>query len=492
MYLTRDALILSFLLTSPCLAQTAGSFSAGKGISSSGMDTALGGKVDVNNGSLVNPTITGGTLTGVTISTSPNTMSLSACPGVVGDGVANDTNAVTNCLSSLSAHGGTLTVPDARKYLLDPIVMPAHVCLQGERTGPFDGGFNPQTNVNAPTLIINSYASTFLSAGFDTCIQDLLFYDPAQVSPTATTPTAHPAMITVPTSTGGAVTIQRNTLVNAYAGINNLAGKVYIDKNKIGAYSYAISVDNAADWVFVRGNLIEPFYETYLGLGFPQTVDTWALTNGNGMVLRRVDEIIAEGNGIFGKNKCVLMDDTINGATGFTAGYGTLSNITCDIVSHGFYAKSTNNVGAGYQIINPSLSGNSSGHGIAAVAAFETVAGGTETPLLTVQGGFLNNSWSATKAISQGAGQIIVRNHQGINPFGPVTAPTVPATGVGFVNTFSADMRVFIAPGSATISVIGINATPTGLTSGMFNVLVGETITIVYSGGTPTWTWFGA
>lgn len=414
-----------------------------------------------------------------------------ACP-VVGDGVTNDTTAWNACLTTLSGlGGGVLVVPNARKFLLDPFSVPAHVCVQGGRTGPFDGGANPSTTVNAPTLLINSFASTFMTTGFDTCVQDVLIYDTGQVAPTSATPTSHPAMITVPSASGGAVAIRRNTLVNAYAGINNLAGKVYIDDNKIGSYSYAISVDDAADWVFVRGNLIEPFYETYLGLGFPQTIDTWILTNGQGLVLRRVDEIIAEGNGVFAKNKCVLMDDTINGATGFTAGYGTLSNMTCDIVSYGFYAKSTNNQGFGYQIINPSLSGNSSGQGVAGAAAFATVAGGTETPLLTVQGGFLNNSWSATKAISQGAGQIVVRNHGGINPYGLVTPPAMPATGVGLVNTFSADMRVFVAASGATISAIGINGTPTGLITGSFVVAVGDTITVVYSGGTPTWTWFG-
>lgn len=425
--------------------------------------------------------------------TSPTTINVgTSCPGVVGNGVANDTTAVVACMTTLSNRGGgVLMIPDAKKFLLDPISVPAHVCIQGERAGPFDGAANPATTVNAPTLLINSYASTFITLGFDTCLQDVLIYDPGQVAPTIATPTTEPAFVTVPSTSGGAVSIRRNTLVNAYAGINALGGKVYIESNKIGAYSYAISVDDAADWVFEKDNLIEPFYDTYLALTWPQTIDTWVMNNGAGMILRRVDKVVSFGNGIIYKNKCVLMDDTINGASGFTAGYGTITDLTCDTVSYGFYAKSTNNTGFGYQILNPTINGNASGTGTTGTAAFATVAGGTETPILTVQGGSINGSWSATKAISQGAGTLTVRNVGGINPYGLVTPPAVPGTGVGQVNTFSADMRVFVSANGATIAAIGINGTPTGLITGSFTVLVGDTITLVYSGGTPSWTWFG-
>lgn len=73
-------------------------------------------------------------------------------------------------------------------------------------------------------------------------------------------------------------------------------------------------------------------------------------------------------------------------------------------------------------------------------------------------------------------------------PHGPQTAPTIPATTVALTNPFPFDCTVYLAGG--TVTAVAIGGTATGLTSGMFSVPAGETITLTYSVA-PTWTWLG-
>jgi hypothetical protein len=78
--------------------------------------------------------------------------------------------------------------------------------------------------------------------------------------------------------------------------------------------------------------------------------------------------------------------------------------------------------------------------------------------------------------------------NSGYNPVGLLTAPAVPASGTPQANTFGVRVRVAVSGGSLTN--IAINGTNTGLTSGMFELDPGETITLTYTAA-PTWTWFG-
>jgi hypothetical protein len=410
-------------------------------------------------------------------------------PGLaVGDGVTNDTASFNTATAALSAAGGGVLIVPVKAFLLDPITIPSNVVLAGAVPGPFISNGNPKTTVAAPTLLVNSHASAFITLFSGSGIQDVLIFDPNQVANSAATPTTYPPMITFPYNSGGGAFVRRNTLVNAFAGINIGTGQTWVYENRIGAYSYAINIDGCLDWVFVRENLIEPFYDTYAGQTWPQTIDTWVMNNGWGMTIRRVDNVFASSNGIFGKYGGYLFDDTQVGATPYTAGYGTILNATTDNVAYGFYAKSTNSLGNGFQIINPSMTGNPSGIGTSGVATFATVTGGTETPTLTINGGFQNGTWSATNTLSIATGTVIVRNVAGINPLGLITAPTVPASGTPLQNTYHVEMRVFVSGG--TVTAVGINGTPTGLISGSFLLEPGDFIVVVYSVA-PTWTWFG-
>lgn len=75
-------------------------------------------------------------------------------------------------------------------------------------------------------------------------------------------------------------------------------------------------------------------------------------------------------------------------------------------------------------------------------------------------------------------------------PYNPVTLtpPTVPASGTAQTNLFGVHAMVLVTGG--TVSQIAIGGTNTGQTSGWFRVPAGQTITLTYTVA-PTWSWFG-
>lgn len=79
-----------------------------------------------------------------------------------------------------------------------------------------------------------------------------------------------------------------------------------------------------------------------------------------------------------------------------------------------------------------------------------------------------------------------VYNNLGLNPKGVLGPPTVPATTVAYTNTYGYDCTVYVAGG--TVTAIAVGGTATGVTSGMFRVPAGQSITLTYSSA-PTWVW---
>ena len=92
--------------------------------------------------------------------------------------------------------------------------------------------------------------------------------------------------------------------------------------------------------------------------------------------------------------------------------------------------------------------------------------------------------WTANTTISAST-KLDIRTSTSM---GPQPSPTVPASTVGHLNTFSVPMSVVISGG--TVTAIAINGTDTGLTSGTVPLLPGQTITLTYS-AVPTWVWIG-
>jgi len=98
------------------------------------------------------------------------------------------------------------------------------------------------------------------------------------------------------------------------------------------------------------------------------------------------------------------------------------------------------------------------------------------------------NALGTTPYSKHASASMTVRDDVGFNPQGALGPPAVPASTVAYTNAYMVDCQVYITGG--TVTVIAIGSFTTGLTSGMFIVPAGQTITITYS-SVPTWTWYG-
>lgn len=79
---------------------------------------------------------------------------------------------------------------------------------------------------------------------------------------------------------------------------------------------------------------------------------------------------------------------------------------------------------------------------------------------------------------------VIMRDNVGYSP--TITQPGVPTSTTVYTNNFGVDCEVHIAGG--TVSVVAVNGTTTGATSGTFMVRALSTIAITYTVA-PTWVW---
>ncbi|HJP96515.1 MAG TPA: glycosyl hydrolase family 28-related protein [Candidatus Saccharimonadales bacterium] len=72
---------------------------------------------------------------------------------------------------------------------------------------------------------------------------------------------------------------------------------------------------------------------------------------------------------------------------------------------------------------------------------------------------------------------------------GATTAPTISASTTAFRNPFWRDAAVQVNNGTATVTAVAVDGTAVLSGPGMVVVPTGKSITLTYSGGTPTWTW---
>ncbi|MDD4521709.1 MAG: right-handed parallel beta-helix repeat-containing protein [Methanosarcina sp.] len=81
-----------------------------------------------------------------------------------------------------------------------------------------------------------------------------------------------------------------------------------------------------------------------------------------------------------------------------------------------------------------------------------------------------------------------ITDNIGYNPTGPLTAPTLPASGTVYTNIFGYPCAVSISGG--TITEIAINGVAIGQIAGEFIIPNNTTIKLTYT-GTPSWKWRG-
>jgi hypothetical protein len=298
------------------------------------------------------------------------------------------------------------------------------------------------------------------------------------VGPLATEPDVYPPTLLV----SGPSKITGCFFTNSYIAIQVMVGRVFLEKLHIGAFKNDIIVDSATDLVRISQVTASIFWD--FSFPWPQPLDYWVLQNGTGITSYYADSLSIHDINVHFRNIGIafLNSPVIYGG----ATYGKASDIDIDGVNYGVVAQALN-AQAGFQFTNLSVGSEVAG---AHMIWLQSGAVPPQTPRMVVNGGSTRNAWQKTLRVD--AGTLVVRDVIGLNPIGRLPAlgirePALPNSGVPYISNLPAEGRVAISGGS--VSDVRIGGQSTGLTSGMFIVLPGESITIDYS-SPPTWRWF--
>jgi Pectate lyase superfamily protein len=379
-----------------------------------------------------------------------------------------------------SAGGGTVWVPVGRFSFLGSLSINGSAALAGVGTGPYDVYGDPSTTTQAPTLLPTSTTGpAFISLGGGT-LQNVLIHYPNQVRPDAPNvaaagPNVYPPTVLV----FGPAKIFGCSFDNSYVAIQVMAGRTYLENLQIGGYKNDIVIDHTEDFVHISHITTSVFWDTSLGLNFPEPIDTWVANNSVALTSYRMDALDLLDFDVFWRNTGIAFLDS---PEGYGTTYGSASNLDLEVVQYGVIAKSLNPIVA-FNFSNLSVGGASG-------AMIWLPAGGAQPPHVVVEGGV---TWSfGPEPLKVENGILEVHDIVGINPIGRlpalgIAAPALPPSGVPYVSNLPADTQVSISGGS--VQDVRIGGQSTGLTSGNFSVAPGQSIAVVYTSA-PTWNWF--
>jgi hypothetical protein len=414
----------------------------------------------------------------------------------------NDKPAFDAAIAARAINGGIVELPN-KLYAIgvggnSTLTVPPWVVLQGMSTGPFDNTACPCVTVIAPTFLCVNTSTNFLTlGGMGSKVLDCLFYYPNQVAPNSATaetivPVTYPYTILITLGFAGQ-RVERCTIVNAYDGIDCQTGRAGIIDCYLGAMHNDIRIDRSQDWVDISGTKCQVMWNVFAGLFGPQNIDTWVRNNGIALLTRRVDSLQASSFGVFGRYIGHLAEDSPDLTIGSRAGYGALNNVDYDTVAYGVYCTSSNQTARGFLYNNVFVGANASGVGTPGQASFFTALGGTETPEINVVGGAVRGTWAigSPSVLAAVGTRIYTENVLGVDNFGPITAPTFPASNVAFKNPWPFPVQILVAGGVISGVLIGGNGAGAPYPGGAcFTVLPYQTITFIYT-GSPGWSWFG-
>jgi hypothetical protein len=350
--------------------------------------------------------------------------------------------------------------------------------------GPYDPYTDPSVTTVAPTLLPTSITGTaFITLEGNAALQNILIHYPNQIRPDApdagtTGPIIYPPTVLV-VDRGK---VLGSTFDNSYVAIRVMGGRTILENLHLGGYKNDIVIDHAEDFVHISHIMISVFWETSLGLGFPQPIDTWVANNSVALTSYRMDDLNLSDFDVFWRNTGIAFLDSPDG---YGATCGVASNLDLEVVQFGVIAKSINSIVAfNFSNLAVGLWPGASG------VMIWLPAGGAQPPRVVVEGGV---TWSfGPEPLKVENGILEVHDIVGINPIGRlpalgIAAPTLPASGVAYVSSMPADAQVSISGGSVQDVLIGGQST--GLTSGNFAVAPGQSIAVVYTSA-PTWDWF--
>ena len=323
--------------------------------------------------------------------------------GAKGDGHSDDTAAIQSAISAVSsAGGGSVVFRVGRYFTTGTFLVPQGVVLCGSVEGPFDvAGVNPATTTIAPTLLITNTTSPFLTlGGIGAGVTDLLFHYPNQVGSSANAPNVYPYTILV---TNPGTKIARSTVTNAYNFLDIEVGRTMAQDLFIGAFNTGVKLDHVYAPVTLRNLLNQVFWDELEGVTYPRPIDAWVLNHGTGLEADRVDDFELHDFFVFSRYIGILLNDSPDKTQSYSlCPYGSASDIDLDTVQYGIVAVATNTPGLKFTNVDV---GAAPGIGQAAV---QVRSGGSQTPLILVNGGSQRGTWALGAYPPPAPGTIIV------------------------------------------------------------------------------------
>jgi len=414
-------------------------------------------------------------------------------------------------INQLSANGGGRILFPPGNYSITSLTLAQSVTLQGTVAGPYDIGAAPPTLYTAMILCNGSLAQNAIvkTSQHPAAIVNLTFFYPSQNLTSVSGARAYAPTIKVGNNAndGGTTLIYGCTFINSYDAIILNGSRNRVENCNIGGLHNCITFNDCGDYTICNDIWMVPWHD-YINVSFPSNMDYWCSTNKKCVIVKRVDCLMARNWGCQGWFYAgVSFED--NPASTPKSGWGWIDGLDIDDtgyvgnpangswgVVYGILASSTNStfLAGGFQISKAKIgTGTSTGQagGVAQTAIyFQT--GGADRPWITLTNSNIRDTYPFG-VWNEGTTNytFIVSKVWNIDiPLAALNTPQTPASGVAVENGNPFPIQVFINTGSATITNVSINGLATGGNRGALVVPSRATVSITYTGGPPTWTWF--
>lgn len=329
--------------------------------------------------------------------TNPTTITLTANASTTVSGAnfswgTDDTAKLQSAIDAANTAGNGRIIIPRNRYYFTGVLNWKRCTLSGAAHGPFEAaGSNPGKFTVGPTFMITNESTAFLTdaSWHEPKIENIIFYYPNQVAPSASTPVVYPWTIDI-TNAGVAGVVVRNCLfVNSYNAINSLGGRHLFANLNIGSLNRGIVIDGCRDTIRINDIQFTPFWDTVNALGGGQPIDTWTYANATVLEIYSADLVFIQNLFALGKNIGIYISDSATYTTPYSNSYGIGTNINLDGMNFGIKVKSTNPTASiDWEFNGLQLGGSATGD-----TAVWLEAGGVSAPNVRINGGALWGTW---------------------------------------------------------------------------------------------------